>query len=457
MKIKKNTSLIKRTTVVFLVAAAVLLQTAKSESAIDLVTVPTRDTVQLTIYNSADITLVRETRTLTFKKGLNTIQFAWAGTLIDPTSLRLRFKTGKRDLDLLDTTYPPRRTDALQWNVDSRMSGSAKVEISYFTSGITWKADYVGITGAHEKHMDIKGYVKVINNSGEDYPNAKVRLVVGTINLVEKISDLAQKPVSYRKASAPKRAKYRRRFKGYIGKAEAMEKTANGDSFREKKIIKEGLSEYFIFTIEGRESIPTGWQKRLNSVYVENVPVETIYRYSDVKYRGKMMKFYEFKNQKQPGKKGKGQLGESPLPDGYFRVFSRNSSNDLTFRASVHVKYVATGDKVKLSLGESKDVMIERRLKDFRKERIKVVMNYYKKPYVKNYYEHYFYETKITNTLKRSVKVEVERRFSGKYKVEKLKFKTYRVDNYTLKYYPDLPSSARKNFAYEVLVFKGTK
>ena len=33
---------------------------------VDLSTVPKRDTVQLTIYNSEDITLVRETRLVTF-------------------------------------------------------------------------------------------------------------------------------------------------------------------------------------------------------------------------------------------------------------------------------------------------------------------------------------------------------------------------------------------------------
>ena len=43
------------------------------------------DTVQLTIYNSEDLTLVRETRTVTFKKGVNPLQFSWANTLIDPT------------------------------------------------------------------------------------------------------------------------------------------------------------------------------------------------------------------------------------------------------------------------------------------------------------------------------------------------------------------------------------
>ena len=36
---------------------------------INVVTLPGRDTVQLTIYNSADLTLVKETRVLTFRRG----------------------------------------------------------------------------------------------------------------------------------------------------------------------------------------------------------------------------------------------------------------------------------------------------------------------------------------------------------------------------------------------------
>ena len=60
---------------------------------IDLSTVPSRNTVQLTIYNSEDLTLVRETRKVTFKLGSNPLQFSWANTLIDPTSVELRFLT----------------------------------------------------------------------------------------------------------------------------------------------------------------------------------------------------------------------------------------------------------------------------------------------------------------------------------------------------------------------------
>ncbi len=337
----------KRIFIVAAIAAAAVISSEEvPKAAIELVTVPEKESVQLTIYNSADITMVRERRTLTFKKGMNRIQFAWAGTLIDPTSLRLRFVTERNRLDLLDTTYPPERGEALQWNIRSEISGPARVEITYFTSGLTWTADYAGITNENEDSLDLKGYVKVINNSGEDYPNATVRLVVGTINLVEEISDLANGPVKYPAMKSSGRSMARRKFKGFVNKAEeSMESTLGMD--KEKKIIKEGLSEYFLFTIEGKESIPNGWQKRMKSLYAENVPLKTIYRLSDRHSQTEVVKYYEFFNKKYKGKNGKGQLGDSPLPDGVYKIFTGKRDGGLTFRASVNYKYVAAGDRVK--------------------------------------------------------------------------------------------------------------
>src|SRR5580692_5630851 len=85
---------------IFAVLLAVMTTAAFGKN-VDLSTVPKRDSVQLTIYNSEDLTLVRETRTLTFKKGANPLQFSWANTLIDPTSVELRFLTNAEKLDVL--------------------------------------------------------------------------------------------------------------------------------------------------------------------------------------------------------------------------------------------------------------------------------------------------------------------------------------------------------------------
>ena len=51
---------------------------------------------------------------------------------------------------------------------------------------------------------------------------------------------------------------------------------AAGENWQEQKapkeVVKEGLSEYFIYTIEGTETIPNGWSKRLRSLEAAKVP-----------------------------------------------------------------------------------------------------------------------------------------------------------------------------------------
>src|SRR5439155_1392760 len=130
---------------------------------INVVTLPGRDSVQLTIYNSADLTMVKETRFLTFRKGLNKLEFSWANTLIDPTSVEFRALTHANQVDVLDVSFPPRVTNTLEWRINSEFAGEVQVEIRYFTSGINWAADYVAEAEKAEKLMELAGSVRVTN------------------------------------------------------------------------------------------------------------------------------------------------------------------------------------------------------------------------------------------------------------------------------------------------------
>src|SRR4029450_9127949 len=223
-------TLIRMSLLVFLLVGGV----ARADN-IDLSTVPARNTVQLTIYNSEDITLVRETRIVTFKKGVNPLQFSWANTLIDPTSVEIQFLTDGDKLDVLDTTFPHAKPQMLYWNVQSEFDGEAKIQITYFTSGITWSADYLCIADKDEKEMSFEGFVRVFNNSGEEYEEAQVRLVVGTINLVEKIAQLANIPVP-QVSSMPAEAKEEVRHRVLSGMLGAEGK--KGIAEKPKEIIK---------------------------------------------------------------------------------------------------------------------------------------------------------------------------------------------------------------------------
>lgn len=445
-------------------SAAVFLIATQIHAHIELVTVPKSQSVQLTIYNSADITMVKESRELTFKPGLNTIQFSWAGTLIDPTSLRLTFLSQKARLTLRDTSFPPGRTDALQWNIESDMSGPARVEINYFTSGITWSADYTAITNAKENQMSVDGYIRVVNNSGEDYPNAEVRLVVGTVNLVEDIAGLAQGKWRYADLDEDKRDRVRNGFKKKMKRAEAAKAAMDAEDMpapmpsapvaaqKPKEIVKEGLSEYFLFTVEGKEKIPNGWQKRLKAFGAKDVDVKVIYKASDRLTGGNVHKFYEFRNVKEKGQDPKTSLGVSPLPDGTVYIFSEDAKNNLSYQGGVYMKYVATGDKVKLDSGATREVVLRTFTRDFKRYGFTTETRYDKSHYVKEWMDEYFYEHELENTLSRPVSVEIERTFPGNFEGGKIPFKYEKIDSMTIKFFPEVEAREKKRIPYSVKI-----
>src|SRR5688572_13449876 len=123
-----------RRTFLVLLAAAVWTG-GVAHARINVVTLPGRDTVQLTVYNSADLTLVKETRVLTFRKGLNRLEFSWANTLIDPTSVEFRALTHADEVDVLDVSFPPRVTNTLEWRINSESAGEGRVGTGYSRSG----------------------------------------------------------------------------------------------------------------------------------------------------------------------------------------------------------------------------------------------------------------------------------------------------------------------------------
>lgn len=392
----------KITIIIAITTTSLFFGISKSQAHVELVTLPGRDSVQLTIYNCEDITYVKENREIIFKQGINEIEFSWANTLIDPTSVDFRILTGQDKLEVLDTTYPANRPEALIWHIQAEESGPQRVEVSYFTSGLTWTADYVGITDNSEAKMSYKGYIRVYNNSGEEYENAQVRVVVGKIHLVEQIRDLAN-PHIFREGA-------KKSFMGAIQLYERCEKEARGSSLRadykEKKIIKEGLSEYFVYTIEGTETIPNGWSKRLKSFEINDVPLETEYRYDDQKYGQQLLKFLLCKNDKEHN------LGKEPLPNGSVWLFKENKDN-LFYLGQQNMEYIPVGEDIELNLGNDLEVTYERKLMDFKKGEL----HFDQRSYIDGWNTYETYQTEVKNHRDKTVKFDIKVSFTGDFEL----------------------------------------
>jgi hypothetical protein len=434
---------------------------------VDLSTVPKRNSVQLTIYNSEDLTLVRETRTVTFKKGVNPLQFSWANTLIDPTSVELKFLTNADKLDVLDTTFPHDKPQQLFWNVQSEIDGEATIQITYFTSGITWSADYVLIAGKVEKQLNFDGFVRVTNNSGEEYEDAQVRLVVGTINLVEKIAQLAHVPtdkvveLSDEMAKGLKKEALARSYAYAESKSRDLA-AADSPALREKEIIKEGLSEYFIYTVEGTETIPNGWSKRMRSLEAAAVPVKIQYRYRPQEYGEQLVRMYLLTNNKES------KLGTSPLPDGIVRVFRDNGRDGLSYLTQQTVKYIPIGDKIELNLGPDPEVIFEwLKLKTHRSDiwfQVNGVNVFHKldepgfraeaNMAVVGWDDHEVYTQRIRNYTARPIEVEIRRTLPG-HVVFRSRLDPKLHDYQTVEYTTTVPAGKRADLLQELVRHQG--
>ena len=297
----------------------------------------------------------------------------------------------------------------------------------------------MGIANEDETKLNVTGYVRVTNDSGEVYDNAQTRLVVGKINLVEKIADLARRPppgcVDARmRCAADKAASIRGDVQAEQGKNDDRTdqeiERLDGQSViakSPKQVIKQGLSEYFLFTIEGREDIKDKEPKRLVALKVADVPLESIYKLSDRTGDQGFTKFYRFKNVKLLDDQGKEKklsamenLGLSPLPNGTVRLFSEYKNKDLAYVGGTETKYVPIGDRVEVNVGPDKDITIHRRLKD---QKIgNVVARQYKRRLddkfvlyydLIDYDETFFYEEELVSGKPVPAKIEVERQFDA--------------------------------------------
>ncbi len=427
-------------------------------SAIELVTLPRRDKVQITIYNSADLTLVRERRNLTLKKGWNWLQFMWANTLIDPTSLSLVPLQQAGKIDIQQLVFPARLRELGRWLIRSEINGQVPLEITYFTSGLSWRAFYMGTLSQDEKSMHLAGYVRVGNNSGEDYENAQTRLIVGKVHILDRIAELAKRRYPYGRPIMPfsdssgydslDSLETSKRLGAESFAWDAKSSLSNLNELQRKEIKKEGLSEYFLYTIEGTETIPNQWGKRLLSFEVENIAVESLYKYNEERWSGQAIRFVKFANDE------KHSLGQTPIPDGTVRIYSRaDEQGSLSYVGGTDIKYIPVDEEVELNLGPARLVEVEPKLMDFKTENYR----FDRRDNISGWDEIRTWKIEITNTRTLPIQIEITRGFGTAYWTLQADITYEKHDATHARFKLELEPRSKQVFEYTLRTYHGTR
>ena len=313
----------------------------------------------------------------------------------------------------------------------------------------------MGTLSPDEKSMTLAGHVRVANNSGEDYENAQTRLIVGKIHLLDEIAQLAQRESPYGRPGLDRTAALGLDIASFPGRR--SKRGAGAYFFRDskatekkKEIRKEGLSEYFLYTIEGTETIPDQWSKRLPSFEIPGIPVTSLYKYDEERWGSAPVRFVAFANDEEH------ELGQTPLPDGRVRIYRQvNEQQNLSYVGGADVKYIPVDEDVELNLGPARQVVVEPKLMGLRTDHYL----YDRGGNVAGWDEIREWSIEVDNTREISVKVEVTRTVPTTYwKLDPGPESGFaKHDANHARFTIELPARSKRTINYTLTTYHGTR
>jgi hypothetical protein len=226
----------------------------------------------------------------------------------------------------------------LVWLLGSAQA-KPRVEVTYMTHQIGWRADYVLALDANDQMVDLNGWVTLDNKSGASYENAELKLVAGDVNRV------------------------RQTFEDEDGPAD-MEKSKD-DKKEESGFKEEGLFEYHLYTLGRPTTVRDNEQKQVTLLSANGVGVEKklIFPAQSYWYRGnygqvvsnqKIAVFLDIQNTE------KNKLGV-PLPKGIVRVYKADASGARQFVGEDAIDHTPRDEKIRVKMGDAFDVVGDRK------------------------------------------------------------------------------------------------
>ena len=215
-----------------------------------------------------------------------------------------------------------------------------RLETSYLTDNLNWKADYVMVVDEDDDEADLTGWVTLTNNSGATYENARLKLVAGDVQ----------------------RLGGRQGMMKVAARLEAAD--AVGSAFAE-----EGFFEYHLYTLGRPTTVKNNEQKQVTLLEAAGFDVrkrltfygaEYYYRgqYGEVVSNQKVDVRLEFENSED------NHLG-MPLPAGIVRVYKEDESGAQQFIGEDRIDHTPRDERVRIRMGDAFDVVGDRRQMDW--------------------------------------------------------------------------------------------
>jgi hypothetical protein len=230
--------------------------------------------------------------------------------------------------DRVPQNLRPRPT--LSVTLDAEGAGRRETTLSYLTSGLAWKADYVARFDEKAGKLDLTGWVTITNNSGATFSNAQTRVVAGDVNLVN------QGGYNPRQVRA--------------GAVRGNGTQSGGQG---------ALADVYVYPLPEAVTVANNQTKQVGLIDAAGVPAAK--RYLNV-ING--FQTFEEPVAAEVGvifSNGSGSAARA-LPAGVMRVYVKDEAGEPRFIGEDQVDHAPAGSEIVITTGEAFDVTVQPRL-----------------------------------------------------------------------------------------------
>lgn len=141
----------------------------------------------VTLYPGQSRAQVTEVRTVRLPAGESLLALTWAGAKVDPASTALEVEGA----EVLEALRPPGLERGMQWRVKSAQARVVQSRVTYAVEGLKWQPTYELHLGGQGEPATLVGLVAVTNESGLRLSQARVKVAIEGLGMVDRLGGAA--------------------------------------------------------------------------------------------------------------------------------------------------------------------------------------------------------------------------------------------------------------------------
>lgn len=301
-----------------------------------------------------------------------------------------------------------RAQPTLSVTVDSDHAGQRVATLSYLTSGLSWKADYVALFDEAAAKLDLQGWITLTNNAGTSFKDAQTELVAGDVNAE---GGAYRSPV----------------YNPQAGVTSAGQESDTGPGH--------AVGDYHLYDLPERTTIAQNQTKQVGFLDANGVAAHKVYQYRAIGFvsadnPSSAQVVVDFANSSLSG------LGAG-LPAGTIRVYERDIDGKPKFVGESQIDHTPQGSELAVKIGQAFDVTVQPTLVS--ETKLSDTRSRYSMTYL------------VRNARAQPVTVELRQHVWGReVKVDKESLADRRVDADTLGWSVPVPANGQTLLSFDV-------